>query len=122
MTRWQWRPQRSPLRLIADPTTASAQPGRDHRSQAVTSGRPDRTARHPPAQIAMVHHPRPTHPPASLEAIGSCWPLLLGITLLLMGAGLQSALLGVRATMEGFGTVVTDAIMSGYYLGFLADR
>jgi MFS family permease len=68
----------------------------------------------------VIHHPRPAHPPASLQAIGSCWPLLLGIALLLMGAGLQSALLGVRATMEGFGTVVTGMIMSGYYLGFLA--
>jgi hypothetical protein len=70
----------------------------------------------------VIHHPRPAHPPASLQAIGSCWPLLLGIALLLMGAGLQSALLGVRATMEGFGTVVTGMIMSGYYLGSWPDR
>jgi MFS family permease len=55
----------------------------------------------------------------TLGAIASCWPLLLGIGLLLAAAGLQSALLGVRATMEGFGTVATGVIMSGYYLGFL---
>jgi MFS family permease len=67
--------------------------------------------------ILFRHHPPEDRP--TLGAIGSCWPLLLGIALLLAAAGLQNALLGVRATMEGFGTVATGVIMSGYYLGFL---
>jgi MFS family permease len=37
----------------------------------------------------------------------------------MLGAGLQSTLLGVRATLEGFPTVVTGVIMSCYYLGYL---
>ena len=37
----------------------------------------------------------------------------------MLGAGLQSTLLGVRATLEGFPTVVTGIIMSCYYLGYL---
>ena len=37
----------------------------------------------------------------------------------MLGMGLQSTLLGVRATLEGFPTVVTGAIMSCYYVGYL---
>lgn len=53
------------------------------------------------------------------EALLVCWPLLLGIGLLMLGNGLQGSLLGVRATIEGFPTAVTGLIMSGYYIGFL---
>ena len=55
-----------------------------------------------------------------LAALASCWALLLGITFLLLGSGLQSSLLGIRATLEGFPTLVTGLIMSGYYAGFIA--
>jgi MFS family permease len=54
------------------------------------------------------------------RAIAATWPLLLGMGVLMLGSGLQSTLLGVRATLEGFPTVVTGAIMSCYYLGYLA--
>jgi MFS family permease len=37
----------------------------------------------------------------------------------MLGAGLQSTLLGLRATLEGFPTVVTGTIMSCYYVGYL---
>jgi MFS family permease len=37
----------------------------------------------------------------------------------MLGAGLQGTLLGVRGTLEGFSTVVTGAIMSCYYVGYL---
>src|SRR6202044_1321649 len=39
---------------------------------------------------------------------------------LMLGAGLQGTLLGLRATLEGFPTPVTGAIMSCYYVGYLA--
>jgi MFS family permease len=39
--------------------------------------------------------------------------------LLTLGAGLQATLLGVRATLEGFSTLVTGAVMTGYYVGFV---
>ncbi len=37
----------------------------------------------------------------------------------MLGAGLQSTLLGVRATIEAFPTTVTGIIMSCYYVGYL---
>jgi MFS family permease len=55
--------------------------------------------------------------PASL--IASTWPLLLGMGILMLGAGLQSTLLGVRAQAEGFSTSAIGIIMSCYYVGFL---
>lgn len=53
------------------------------------------------------------------RAIAATWPLLLGMGVLMLGTGLQSTLLGLRATLEGFPTLVTGAIMSCYYLGYL---
>src|SRR5258705_4236763 len=38
---------------------------------------------------------------------------------LMLGAGLQSTLLGLRATLEGFPTPVTGIIMSCYYVGYV---
>ena len=55
-----------------------------------------------------------------LAAISSAWALLLGIALIMLGNGLQNTLLGVRATLEGFGTGVTGLVMTGYFAGFLA--
>ena len=52
--------------------------------------------------------------------IAATWPLLLGMGVLMLGAGLQSTLLGVRATLEGFPTPVIGVIMSCYYVGYLA--
>jgi MFS family permease len=46
--------------------------------------------------------------------------LLFGFGILMIGDGLQTTLLGVRASLEGFPTAVTGLIMSTFYLGFLA--
>ena len=54
-----------------------------------------------------------------LAAIASAWALLLGIALIMLGNGLQGTLLGVRATLEGFGTGTTGLVMTGYFAGFL---
>src|SRR5215470_3276632 len=40
--------------------------------------------------------------------------------ILMLGAGLLSTLLGLRATLEGFPTPITGLVMSGYYVGYLA--
>ena len=53
-------------------------------------------------------------------AIASTWALLLGIALIMIGNGLQGTLLGLRATLEGFPTVATAMVMTGYYVGFVA--
>jgi MFS family permease len=54
-----------------------------------------------------------------VNPILATWPLLLGMGILMLGAGLQSTLLGVRATGESFPTTVTGLIMSCYYVGYL---
>lgn len=51
--------------------------------------------------------------------VRSTWALFLGVAFMMLGVGLQGTLLGLRATMEGFPTVVTGAIMSAYFVGFL---
>lgn len=55
----------------------------------------------------------------TLAAARGSWPLLIGIGLLLLGNGLQSSLLGVRADIESFGSTLTGVVMSGYFAGFL---
>lgn len=46
--------------------------------------------------------------------------LLMSLSLLLIGMGLQNTLIGVRAGIEGFSTVETGLVMSGYFVGYLA--
>ena len=55
-----------------------------------------------------------------IAAISSAWALLLGIALIMLGNGLQNTLLGVRATLEGFGTGTTGLVMTAYFAGFVA--
>ena len=49
----------------------------------------------------------------------SLWALFAGFALIIVGNGLQGTLLGVRASLSGFETGVTGAVMSCYYLGFM---
>jgi len=55
-----------------------------------------------------------------LGVLFNCWALFLGLGLILLGNGLQATLIGVRASIEGFGTSVTGLIMSGYFIGLIA--
>lgn len=54
-----------------------------------------------------------------LTTITRTWPLLFGMGVLMLGAGLQGTLLGVRATLEAFPTAVTGIVMACYYVGYL---
>lgn len=45
------------------------------------------------------------------------WALLIGVGFMMIGSGLQSTLLGLRATMEGFPIFTTGIMMSGYFIG-----
>lgn len=54
-----------------------------------------------------------------LKSLAATWPLLLGMGILMLGAGLQSSLLGVRATLESFPAPVIGVVMSCYYVGYL---
>lgn len=49
----------------------------------------------------------------------SAWPLFFGLAMMMIGNGLQGTLLGVRASMEGFGVFTIGLVMSLYYAGFL---
>ncbi|MDE3079655.1 MAG: MFS transporter [Paracoccaceae bacterium] len=54
-----------------------------------------------------------------LTVLKNSWALLLGITLLMLGNGMQGTLLGIRGGIEGFSTVQMSIVMSAYFLGFL---
>lgn len=54
-----------------------------------------------------------------LHIISNCWALLLGMGLIMLGNGLQASLLGIRASIENFGTTITGFMMSGYFLGLI---
>jgi MFS family permease len=47
--------------------------------------------------------------------------LLLGVAIMLIGAGLQGILVPVRATLDGFDTVVIGILTTGYWIGFVAS-
>lgn len=53
------------------------------------------------------------------QVLSSAWALLLGMSLLMVGNGLQGTLLGVRGEIEGFSTLTMSFVMSAYFLGFL---
>lgn len=55
-----------------------------------------------------------------ISAILSCWALLLGLGLLMLGNGLQGTLLSLRASLESFPTTTTGVVMTCYYIGFVA--
>lgn len=64
-------------------------------------------------------------PPEAITArlgvvVLAAWPLLLSILLLMVGSGLQGALLGVRADRVGFNSTITGLVLGLYYLGYVA--
>ncbi|NNE96779.1 MAG: MFS transporter [Acidimicrobiales bacterium] len=60
-----------------------------------------------------------SRPNAHFSIVGATWALFLGLAFLMMGNGLQSSLVGLRAESEGFGTTVVGIVMSLYFVGFL---
>ena len=67
--------------------------------------------------MSSPHEGEGLHPPSS--ALSATWQLLLGVGILMLGAGLQSTEISLRATLEGFAAPVTGIVMSCYYLGYL---
>src|SRR5262245_18084893 len=53
-------------------------------------------------------------------ALAATSTLLIGVLVLMLGAGLQVTLLGVRATQEGFSTTATGTLLACYYAGMAA--
>lgn len=54
-----------------------------------------------------------------LQVLSSAWALLLGMSLLMVGNGMQGTLLGIRGEIEGFSTFEMSIVMSAYFVGFL---
>ncbi|MEO1153675.1 MAG: MFS transporter, partial [Pseudomonadota bacterium] len=54
-----------------------------------------------------------------IQVLGSSWALFLGLTLLMLGNGMQGTLLGIRGGLEGFSTFEMSIVMSAYFVGFL---
>ncbi|WP_226780907.1 MFS transporter [Oceaniglobus trochenteri] len=54
-----------------------------------------------------------------IQVLRSSWALLLGMSLLMLGNGLQGTLLGIRGSLEGFSTLSMSIVMSAYFMGFL---
>ena len=52
-------------------------------------------------------------------AASAVLPLFLALAFLMVGNGLVGSLVGVRADIEGFPTIVTGVVMTMYYCGFL---
>lgn len=61
----------------------------------------------------------PALPAPSSSALAATWNLLLGMGILMIGAGLTSTEISLRATLEGFAAPVTGIVMSCYYVGYL---
>ncbi len=64
----------------------------------------------------MISDTQITRPTALLR---SSWSLFAALGLLLLGNGLLGSLVGIRAELEGFDTVLTGTILSFYFAGFV---
>ncbi|TVQ84738.1 MAG: MFS transporter [Micavibrio sp.] len=53
------------------------------------------------------------------DILASIAALMISISLLLLGNGLQGTLIGIRAQIEGFSTAMTGFLMSGYFIGHI---
>jgi MFS family permease len=54
-----------------------------------------------------------------LRVIRESWALLFGLTLLMLGNGMQATLLGVRGAIEGISPGAMSWVMSSYFAGLL---
>ncbi len=55
-----------------------------------------------------------------MSTAAASWALFAGIALLMLGNGLQGSLLGIRSEYEGFSAAASGAVMTCYFIGFLA--
>jgi MFS family permease len=68
-----------------------------------------------------VNPPSPQPPASTGGSLAlTTWGLFAGLAILLIGVGLFATLVGVRAELEGFGTITIGVIGAGYYAGFVA--
>lgn len=68
--------------------------------------------------VTAESDPGDTHHPA-VRGGGALWALFLGFAMLMVGNGLNLAVLGVRILGEGFGVSTSGYVMACYFVGFL---
>lgn len=61
----------------------------------------------------------PTQPQPIVRGGKALWALFLGFGMLMVGNGLNLAVIGVRVVDEGFGVTTSGYVMSCYFAGFL---
>ncbi len=66
---------------------------------------------------ADLDHEDDLHP--AVRGGVALWTLFLGFTMLMVGNGLNLAVLGVRMVSEGFGVQTSGVVMASYFAGFL---
>ena len=69
-------------------------------------------AQQPKPQFEVVR------PPIS-SALLAVWALFVGLGVMLAGHGLQSTLVGLRATLETFPGATVGVIMTAFYVGYV---
>ncbi len=57
--------------------------------------------------------------PSARASVGATGALFAGLGLMMIGNGLNGAVIGIRSGNEGFSVLVTGLIMAGYFAGFL---
>lgn len=67
-----------------------------------------------PHDVLEVEHPQP-----AVRGGVALWALFVGFAMLMVGNGLNLAVLGVRVVGEGFGVRVSGIVMACYFAGFL---
>lgn len=69
----------------------------------------------------VTETPAPRAPASTGGSLAlTTWGLFAGLAVLLIGVGLFATLIGVRAELEGFNTVMIGVIGAAYYGGFVA--
>lgn len=70
--------------------------------------------------VPATSAPAPPGAPDLRTSLRVASPLFIGLTILLTSVGLQNAIIGLRASVEGFTSGEIGLVMSMYYVGFLA--
>ena len=52
-----------------------------------------------------------------IHSLMSTWPLFFGLTLVMIGNGIQVILIDLRASVAGLSNLLIGIMMAGYFLG-----
>lgn len=58
-------------------------------------------------------------PLSGVSVTAATWAMFVGLGLIMIGNGLNGAILGIRSGTEGFSLAVTGVIMAAFFVGFL---